>query len=132
MYFENQTSFHCLNFCVPACLLAYGLLKIFLAVITDSGLFLDRGGRRGGGSDRDRGSGSKPPSISKSSIKSYTIVIFRSYLNMQGKLPTQRELFLTLTCRLKMSECPCPARQNDSEFEIFSSPNYSKYAVECD
>ena len=54
---------------------------------------------------------------------------------MEGKTSTQRKRFFTLTCQIKIfeSECPCPVRQNDdSQFDNFLSPNYSKFAIECD
>ena len=52
------------------------------------------------------------------------VIIFRPYLNMEGKSSTQRERFFL---RL-LANCSGP--NLDSEFDF--QPNYSKSVVECD
>ena len=55
-------------------------------------------------------------------------IIFRPYLNIEGKSSTQRErFFFNVHLPIVRAEC-----QDDSKVENLSSPNYRKFAVECD
>ena len=55
--------------------------------------------------------------------------LFSAYIhNMEGKSSTQRGAFSYVYLSIVRAEWP----ENDSEFIIFLSPNYNKFAVECD
>ena len=61
---------------------------------------------------------------------SFRRLVFPHIYNIEVKSSSQRVRSLSMfTCQLKMSKSECP---DDSEFENFSSLNYSKFAAHCD
>ena len=62
----------------------------------------------------------------------FILIVFRPYINMEGKLSTQREDFFHAYLLIDNVRCWNSPMLDGSELEFFLSPNYNKFAIECD